>query len=712
MSSGGQDPGRCLSKGDYRGALTLYLRQMRQQRSPTGYANVAACLYKIGRFDYAKRYANYALQVSNYSCNPANLVLANLLSDVGEDEDASKIYLKLIKTDLRIYALQGLAVICHRRGYRNRAIRILIRAAKTHPNEVSIHLALGKFHAEAKEHHLAWTYFRQCLLIDSNCLDAWRGAYDSACALKEIHTALSIAEKLIDLDPENPVPYELKGRVLFELNLAEDCGNSYEKALERSPDNVVYKLNASNPCARVPFLGSEVYKLVRALKRSCLLINASSSIRQSWHTYASRGLIPFSYYCAYSPYNLRLVYGPYLALLEHLYRDELTLAKAKLYERSGSNALKHGNELVRVDDRGKNKVRIGLLSKFFSAHSNTQAFEGLIHYLNRHQFEVILIHKHATVVDNIQLGLNGLADEVVYLWESLEYTQELLADLSLDILFFTDLGMDPYDFMIPALRSCPIQMTGWGLPHTSGMTSIDYYLSSDLLESSEHQGEYTEKLVLLEGLPCCFMSKNLSYRKKDRDYFMMPSDRVLIGCTQNFWKIHPDFDLILEKVAFRLPEAAFVFVETSLEGPNQSFLERLAARAPQAYSQSLFLARANAADFLPLCDCLDVILDTPYYGAGVTAYMSMYVGTPTVCFAGKRLRDSTTSAIYRYLSVPNAPIASSIKDYIDNVVKLAEDFSLRLQIKKDTVASAHRLYDNQEFIRSFERFCLGLVRTA
>lgn len=703
---------RCLSKGDYKSALKIYLHQMRQERTPTGYANLAACLYKLGRLDYARKYANYSLQTSNQSCHPASLVLANLLSDSGEDKNASKIYFELVKTDLKIYALQGLAVICHRRGYRNRAIRILTRAVKAHPNEASIQLALGRFHAEAKDYHLAWAFFRKCLLINQNCLDAWRGAYDSACALKELKTAFSIAQKLVELDPDNPVSYELKGRVLFELNRARDCSKSYGEALELCPDNVIYSLNAVNPCARVPFLGLEVYSLFHALKKSCLLIDTSSSMRQPRHAYASRGLIPFAYYCAYSPYNLRLVYGPYFALLEKLYRDELNLAKTKLLERFASDSLQCCNVLARKQDGGKRKIRIGLLSKYFSAHSNTQAFEGLIYYLNREEFEVILIHKHATVVDIIQLGLNELADEVVYLWESLEDSLELLTSLSLDILFFTDLGMEPYDFLIPALRSCRIQVTGWGLPHTSGLTSIDYYLSSDLLESSEHQNEYTEKLVLLEGLPCCFMSKNLSYRKKERDYFMMPSDRVLIGCTQNFWKIHPDFDLILEKVAFRLPEVVFVFVETSLEGPNQSFLERLARRAPKAYSQSLFLARANAADFLPLCDCLDVILDTPYYGAGVTAYMSMYVGTPTVCLSGQRLRDSTTATIYRYLSIGNAPIALSIPDYIENVVKLAGDFDLRLQIKKDTVEAAHRLYDNQEYVRSFERFCLGLTRNA
>jgi predicted O-linked N-acetylglucosamine transferase (SPINDLY family) len=103
------------------------------------------------------------------------------------------------------------------------------------------------------------------------------------------------------------------------------------------------------------------------------------------------------------------------------------------------------------------------------------------------------------------------------------------------------------------------------------------------------------------------------------------------------------------------------------------------------------------------------MLDTPYYGAGITSYMSFYVGTPVVCFQGRRLRDSTTAAIYRYLKINNAPVAISIPDYVNIAVQLSMDFDLRLQIKKNTVSAAATLYDQQDYIKSFEKFCINLV---
>lgn len=709
MISATYNPDPLLSKGDYKGALKMYLARLRNHRSPEDYANVASCLYKLRRIDYALKYASHALLLSGNSCNPASLALANILSESGEESKAMKIYLRLVNTELKHYAYLGLSNVCKNRGNPKRAFKILSLAAETCPGEISIYLALGSSYVDLKDYRQAWEWFKQALRLNPNCLEAWCGTYWCACSLKELKTALSIAQRLIEIDSDNPQFYHFKGRVLFELNCGKECSEAYGRALSLCPDNPVYFLNAANPCNRVPLCGVEAHALVYSVKASCSLVDLSLTKRQIRLATGSRALMPFVYYCAYSPYNLKNVYGPYHATLEKVYYEELNNAKIQGAELLNSYSLLHSGHSCPREGLTRKKIRIGLLSRYFSAHSNTQAFEGLIHYLDRDRFELVLIHRHSTVVDNIQLSLNGLADEVVYLPESLEYSLVMLSLLSLDILFFTDLGMEPYDFMIPALRSCPIQVTGWGLPHTSGMVSIDYYLSSNLLETPKHQEEYTEHLVLLDGLPCCFMAKNLSYRKLDRDYFMLPSEKVLLGCTQNFWKIHPDFDLILEEVANRLSDVVFVFVETSIEGSNQSFLERFAKRAPQAYSQSIFLARTNTQDFLPLCDCIDILLDTPYYGAGVTAYMSMYVGSPTVCFSGNRLRDSTTAAIYRYLSIKNAPIASSIQDYIGKVVNLAQDFELRFQIKKDTVAAAHHLYDNQEYVRSFERFCMNLV---
>jgi len=45
--------------------------------------------------------------------------------------------------------------------------------------------------------------------------------------------------------------------------------------------------------------------------------------------------------------------------------------------------------------------------------------------------------------------------------------------LGLDLLFFTDIGMHPFITMLAAQRSAAVQVTGWGVPQTSGLATID-----------------------------------------------------------------------------------------------------------------------------------------------------------------------------------------------------------------------------------------------
>jgi len=679
-------------------------------------AGAAEALLKQGKFRWAARLAQQALDRSAGRCGPAWLVLANLAAARGEPRRAIPPLLQLTRSDQALVAYKGLARICTWQGQQPRAARLMALAAARHPDDPRYALALAEQQLEQGQHQQAWEAFQRCLALDEACLKAWSGALHCAKALQQPQLALAIANQLILLDPGNPTHHQTQALLHWELDHPQDCCEAFRRAWALEPDNLAYHLNASIPIWRIPANGGTAHSVASRIQALSPQISQALALGERWNIDGSSRLLPLVYYCAYSPLNLRPILEPYYAMLSAAYAAWLQ-ACVERSKRLGPGTVaadpagttSQGSAALAQQRPPPRKIRIGLLSASFHAHSNATAFGGLIRDLDRSRFELILIHRHDPIVDAVQLHLNGLADLVVYLDHSLEVTNGLLTSQQLDLLFFTDLGFDPHDFLIPALRTCPIQLTGWGVPHTSGLASIDYYLSSSWLETPEHQTEYTEQLVLLEGLPGCVSSQDLQYRVLGRDYFLLPPHQLLLGCVQTFWKIHPDFDLVLERIARRLPEALFVFVDCGVDSANQLFQQRLARRAPQASQQTLFLARCSSADFLSLCDCLDLLLDTPYYGAGVTAYLSMYVGTPTVCFAGQRLRDRTVAGIYRYLGIEGAPVAASIPEYVERVVALAGSPERRLAIKRQTVAQAHRLYDNPLYVRSFERFCQDLL---
>jgi tetratricopeptide (TPR) repeat protein len=355
--------------------------------------------------------------------------------------------------------------------------------------------------------------------------------------------------------------------------------------------------------------------------------------------------------------------------------------------------------------RPAGRIRIGFLSGFFHAHSNANAFEGLIRHIDRSQFEVVLIHLHSTPRDGVSRRLEGYCQRVVVLPPSLEGAATNLAALDLDLLFFTDIGMHPLITMLACRRSAPVQATGWGVPQTSGLPDIDYYVSGDLVEPVGAEEHYSETLVRLPGLPCCYLSEALERMERPRDYYMLPPDLPLWGCAQRLEKFHPDFDLALEAIAQAVPESLFVFVEEMVPSLTQIILDRLARTAPTARERVLMLGRMDRRDFLALAGCLDVQLDTFYFSSGVTLYESIHAGTPVVTLEGPFLRSRFVAGAYRLMGVEGAPVASTPAEYVEKAVELMRDQPKREALRAEIALKARQsLYDRLDYVRGFEDF--------
>ncbi|MFM7732787.1 MAG: hypothetical protein ACKO6F_04885 [Cyanobium sp.] len=690
--------------GELRAEVASALGRYRADSQLQHLAAAAEALRQLGHGRFAAALAQACLRRAGPAgCGAAQLVLARLAIDQGEWGPGLRRLLPLTTTALACEAHLSLAQLLARKGQPQRALRLLEAAGHRYPQNHRYPLAQGRLLQALGQPQQALAALQGCLALLQDCIEALKAAAQCAGALDQPELVLAIAQRLCRLEPQVAAHHALEGLTLWELDRYGPSREALNRAAQLAPANLIHRLNAAIPVWRIAPAGGSQQAAARQVVAVAAELRRSLERGEPWRADGGEPLLPLVYFPAYSPLNMRELLEPFYGVLH------AGFAPLRRRLRAAEQTLRQRLPPAPAAGPGERRIRLGLLSAKFHFHSNLQAFAGLIHHLNRGRFELILIHSSTTVVDQAQLELNGLADQVVYLHADIRHTEPLLRSLALDILFFTDRGFGTYDFVLPDLRTCPIQLTGWGVPHTSGLASIDYYLSSSWLEGPEHQAEYSEQLVLLEGLPGCLMAKDINYRVLDRSYFFLPEDRVILGCLQNFWKIHPDFDLILERIARLLPEVLFAFVDCGIDSANQRFQERLARRAPQASQQTLFLARCASADFLSLCDCLDLQLDTPYYGAGVTAYLSMYVGTPTVSFAGQRLRDRTVAGIYRYLGIEGAPVAASIAEYVELVVALACDPGRRLALKQATVAAAHRLYDNLEYVRSFERFCESLL---
>ena len=302
--------------------------------------------------------------------------------------------------------------------------------------------------------------------------------------------------------------------------------------------------------------------------------------------------------------------------------------------------------------------------------------------------------------------IDDSANKIVILNIKIKEQQQQIERENLDIVFYPDISMSPITYFLPFSRFAPVQIASFGHPETTGINTIDYFLSSTLFEPNKKK-KYSERLICLSQFPSYYEPpRNLGLMKNRKD-LKLPENVRLYGCLQTLFKLHPDFDAILAKILVRDPNGYIVLIGG--KGKIKYWLEALKKRWAKNFSvlneRVLFTKNLSLLEFISLCNCMNVLLDPLYFGGGNTILEAMTVGTPTVTLPDTYLRTNVAKAVYKQMKISEPPIAQSSKEYIDLAIKLAQDskenYSLRKKLK---IAANKYLYKNSKVLDEFEKF--------
>ena len=142
------------------------------------------------------------------------------------------------------------------------------------------------------------------------------------------------------------------------------------------------------------------------------------------------------------------------------------------------------------------KIRIGYLSDCLRQHTVGKLFLGWLRYCDRQKFEIHCYSLNREQ-DAIAQEIQRYSDAFHQISGDLEgMCQQILND-ELHVLTFLDIGMHPKTSQIASLRLAPVQCLTWGHPVTSGLPTVDYFLSSNLMEPENGEEHYSEQLVRL-----------------------------------------------------------------------------------------------------------------------------------------------------------------------------------------------------------------------
>jgi protein O-GlcNAc transferase len=602
----------------------------------------------------------------------------------GETAAAESIYrLVLAHDDGNHDALNLLGVLLFERGHHQEALLLLQQAASSPVASVGAMMNYGKALTVSGRLHEAVTWLQLAVSAAPDFAEAHHNL-GLACAQRgQPDEAEACYRRALELLPEFREAALDLGRLLAMRGNMEEAGGCYARLAEGRGDHAALFLDAT---LMPPLL-------------------ASAAEVESWRERFRHGLEQLE------PLALRIanpvtevgVTNFFLSYHGKPNRDMFTKS-ARIMARACPSLQWEAPHCARW--RGpRDRIRVGFISRHLFAHSIGKTSLGLIERLARERFEVHALLVPPLVEDSWSAAIRTRADASLVLPESLEQARLAIASLELDVLFYQDIGLEPFTYYLAFSRLAPVQCVSFGHPDTTGLSNIDYFVSNDWYEPDGAQSHYSEQLFQLRGLPTLayYHRPRLPEAAPTRLAFGLPQEAHIYTCPQTLFKFHPEFDAILAGILERDAKGVVVLIRPQVSSWLQLLLRRLHARGPQLLDRVLVVPMQEREVFLSLLAVSDVMLDTLHFNGMNTSLEAFSVGLPVVTLPGPLQRGRHTQTMYRCMEITEAVVHSE-EDYVDVAVALGGSAARRAELRERIKARNDVLFENDNVVREFERF--------
>jgi CRISPR-associated protein Csy1 len=297
--------------------------------------------------------------------------------------------------------------------------------------------------------------------------------------------------------------------------------------------------------------------------------------------------------------------------------------------------------------------RIGLVSARWTRGTVAAYFGAWLGALRGRGAEVHL-YTLSLHEDAISHGLAAQADHATRLPMALDAAAGQLRAADLDLLIYPEIGLDPGCEVLAALRLAPRQWAAWGHPVTTGLPTLDRFISVAAMEPADAQQDYREPLALLPGIGTTYARPPAA--SGDREKFGLEAHAPLYLLPHGPVKLHPDSDELIAGILRRDADARIVFIadETpALTRLHRQRLERHLVRENIAPGPRLvWLPRLTVDDFRALIASADIVIDTLHFSGGATSLDVLAQNVPILTVEGRYMRARQTAAMLRLLDLP------------------------------------------------------------
>ncbi|OQR95665.1 N-terminal acetyltransferase A complex subunit nat1 [Thraustotheca clavata] len=361
--------------------------------------------------------------------------------------------------------------------------------------------------------------------------------------------------------------------------------------------------------------------------------------------------------------------------IDRQWREQL----AKIYQKnvkSLSNIAPHvlknkaSTNLYKSEAR---KIRFGVVSSFLYAHSVGLLLQGVLTQLDMTKFEIYIL-RFPSKEDNVTQRIRDHATYDYVLPQDIFQAQKIIASLELDIILYSEIGMDPYTYFLSFSQLALRSIVFWGHAITSGIPTIDFAITSQLFKS--HQDHYLECLYTQKGLTTAFYPPSLMHVNMNDDIVreMKALNKTIYLVPQTVYKLHPAFDSLMQRILESHENSIMVF----LSDPISELTELVKSR----WQRHVFNV---------------VVLDTFPVGGGRSSFEIFGVGTPIVVHEQRTTILQLTAAMYHQMDIHDL-IAYSDDDYVAKALAVGRNASYRDELCRLILSRNAILYNQSSVV--------------
>jgi protein O-GlcNAc transferase len=653
--------------------------------------NLGSALSQLGKLADAIGCFDRALAI-NPNLAAAHIYLGNSLRAQGKIGEAVAHYERALSIDPNLaMAHYNLGAVFKEQGRIDKAVKHYRHTIAFMPSFAEAHNNLGTALEELGQLDEAVVHYRRALAINPNFAGAHNNLANALRELGKLDEAITHYQRAIALQPEFVAAHYNFGMALRRQSRFKEAAASFESALKIKPDFIEARFGLC--MAQLPILyieESEITKQRAEYKKHLTSLRDDIERAEKPGRFADIIGAHQPFYLAYQGYNDRDLQALYGSIVCRIMDDRFTPAAMPAPPEQGE------------------PVRVGIVSGFFRHHSNWKIpIKGWLTQLDRKRFRVFGYYTEIEQDAETKVAIVH-CDRFVHGPLSIGRWRQTIIEDAPHVLIYPEVGMDRVSAQLAAQRLAPVQCTSWGHPETSGFPTLDYYLSSELMEPPEGEDHYTEQLVRIPNLSIFYEPNEPKSVALDRTSLGLRATATVYWCGQAVYKYLPQFDQVFARIASEVEDCQFVFI--AFPGSPQ-VTDLFRTRLEQAFASSglnasnycVFLPRLDPHQFVAAIGQCDIVLDSIGWSGCNSILESLVHNFPIVTVKGALMRSRHAAAILTMMGVVET-IAETTDEYVSIAIRLAKDIQLRTMLKIKIAENKHRLYRDVTCITALEEF--------